>query len=61
MKTIKITHQKREYALSFEKIIRVLNILENKKLYNIKEEEIMQLMKKYNLFDNIFLENINNI
>ena len=61
MKTIKISYKKQEYNLSLEKLICIFNILENKKQDFLKEEEIIELMKKYNLFDDIFLKNINKI
>lgn len=61
MKTIKISYQKHDYDLSFEKITHILTILENKKCNNLKKEELVNLMKKYKLFDSAFLENINKI
>lgn len=55
---IKIVYKNREYSIQKDKIIFVLSKLQKKK---IQESEILDLMCKYKLFDEIFLENINKI
>ena len=61
MKTIKILYQNRMYDLALKKVVHILNILENKPPKDFEEKEVIELMKKYKLFDCIFLNNINKI
>ena len=56
--TILITHKNITYTINKEKLIYVLSKF---KCADVKEEEIMELMEKYNLFDRYFLANINKI
>ena len=53
-----IIHDKKKYRIENEKLIYILEKLEQRK---IKEEEIKLLMHKYNLYDEGFLENINKL
>lgn len=55
---IKIIHNKKVYYIEKQKILYTL-----KKIINadVKEEEIRELMKKYHLYDEYFLENISKI
>ena len=55
---IKIVYKNKEYLIQKDKVIFVLSHLQNAK---IKEEEIFDLMKKFQLYDENFLENINKI
>jgi hypothetical protein len=56
--TIKISHKNITYTINKEKLIYVLNELHQE---NIDESKILDLMKKYNLFDEYFLKTINKI
>ncbi|MBR5304341.1 MAG: hypothetical protein IKU37_05895 [Candidatus Gastranaerophilales bacterium] len=56
--TIKISHKNITYTIRKEKLIYTLSKLASK---NIDESEILELMKKYNLFDEYFLKTINKI
>lgn len=56
--TIKISHKNITYTINKEKLIYVLNELRQE---NIDESKILDLMKKYNLFDEYFLKTINKI
>ena len=55
---IKIVFKDKEYLISKDKVIFILEKLFCSK---VCEEEIIDLMKKYQLFDEIFLENVNKI
>lgn len=66
MKPIKIKYEKPNITQIFEievdKLIYVLSRLENNN--NLKyenQEQIEDLMKKYNLFDEYFLKNVNRL
>ena len=55
---IKISHNNKLYLISKDKIKFVLERLASRK---ISEPEIIELMEKYNLIDEDFLENISKI
>ena len=55
---IKIVFKKKEYFIEKDKIMFILSKLHDEK---IAENMIIDLMKKYQLFDEDFLENINKI
>lgn len=55
---IEITHDCKEFKVSKAKILFVLNKLTNKKLENLKESELLSLMKKFSLMDEYFLEKL---
>lgn len=55
---IKITHNKRVYHIQKEKLLYILKRISNEK---INEKDIKRYLKKYHLYDEYFLENINNI
>ena len=55
---IKITHNKKVYYVEKLKIIYVLKKISNKE---IKEKDIRKYMRKYHLYDDYFLENVNKI
>ena len=62
MSVIKIKHEAKEFNIKIEKLIYVLSKLENNN--NLKyenQEQIENLMEKYELFDEYFLNNINKI
>ncbi|MBR3604642.1 MAG: hypothetical protein IKL52_01275 [Candidatus Gastranaerophilales bacterium] len=65
MNIIKIEHQSRNkiesYDIEIEKILFVLSKLENKEIKFESFEQIKKLMKKYKLFDEYFLKNINKL
>jgi len=58
---MEVTFKDKIYKLDNKKVIYVLSRLTNKNLDNINEDEIVKLMKKYELYDEIFLENINKL
>lgn len=55
---IKITYNNKTYNINKEKLMFVLKKLKSN---DIKEEEIGELLEKYSLLDEYFLENINKI
>lgn len=56
---IKVLNNKKEYFINKEKLRYVLSRLEDS---DIKDEDMIYLMKKYKLdCDEVFLENINKI
>lgn len=65
MNTIKIKHQFRDeiksYDIEIDKLIFVLSKLENKKITFENLKQIEKLMKKYKLYDEHFLKNINKL
>ena len=65
MNTIKIKHRFgnkiESYDIEIEKILFVLSKLENKEINFESLEQIKKLMKKYKLFDEYFLKNINKL
>lgn len=56
--TIKISHKNIVYTIRKNKLLYVLKKLNSK---NIDEADILNLMKKYNLFDEYFLKTINKL
>lgn len=60
-KIINIDHKRKTYKLECEKVLFILSILENKKTDSLNNGKILKLLKKYGLFDEIFLKNINKI
>ena len=60
-KYINLLYNKKNYKINKYKLVKVLSILENCEIQDISDEEIKNLVKKYSLFDEVFLENINNI
>lgn len=65
MKTIKIKYQSGNkvinYDIKIDKILFILSKLENKNIKFESFEQIEKLMKKYKLFDEYFLDNINKL
>ena len=65
MTIIKIKHKTsktiQDFNIKLDKLIYVLSKLENKKIKFESQEQIEVLMKKYKLFDEYFLANINNL
>jgi hypothetical protein len=65
MNIIKIEHRFENkiesYDIEIEKILFVLSKLENKEIKFESFEQIKKLMKKYKLFDEYFLKNINKL
>ena len=55
---IRIVYKNKEYLIKRDRIMFVLSKLHNK---NINENKIIELMEKYRLFDESFLENVNKI
>ena len=55
----KITYRKKTYSINPKKLIYVLSRFEN--LVSSKEDSIDRLLKKYDLYDEYFLEHVNNI
>ncbi len=60
-KLMEINIKNKIYKLEKEKLLYVLSQLSNIPINEIKDEEIELLMNKYKLFDELFLENINNL
>ncbi len=50
-----------DYKISISKLQTVFSVLENEKVIIKSEKQIRSLMKKYTLFDEGFLKNINKI
>ena len=65
MNTIKIKYPKKRkpqiYEIETGKMLFILSKLENKKVEFQNINQIQKLMKKYRLFDKIFLENISKL
>ena len=65
MNTIKIKHKSKDntesYDIEIDKLIFVLSKLENKKITFKNLKQIEKLMKKYKLYDEHFLKNINKL
>ena len=55
---IKIYFKNKTYKLDKKKLLNILSILEARE---IKEFEIKFLMKKFDLYEEYFLNNINNL
>ncbi|MBQ8847527.1 MAG: hypothetical protein IJ003_01115 [Candidatus Gastranaerophilales bacterium] len=58
----KILETTKNIDIDIDKLIKVLSILENND--NLKyenKEQLERLMKKYNLFDEYFLKNVNKL
>ena len=53
-----VEFENKKYFLEKNKLIYILEKLEQKE---VKEENIEELMNKYNLYDEEFLENINKL
>ena len=56
--TIKISHKNVIYTIRKDKLLCILSKLSSK---IIEESEIIDLMKKYELFDEYFLKTINKL
>ena len=61
MENIEINFKNQKYFLERSKLIYVLSKLENRNLDKIADDEILVLFKKYDLYDEIFLTNVNKI
>ena len=55
---IETTYKNKTYKIDKKKLMLVLEKLANKE---ISEQEIIELMEKYNLMDEYFLENVNSL
>ncbi|MBQ8476307.1 hypothetical protein IJ531_04515 [bacterium] len=58
---IMITLRGVKYQINVEKLKMILSILDNRKITTYDERELKALMRKYLLYDEGFLENINKI
>lgn len=56
---IEIKFNKTKYSIEKSKIIRVLSKLNNSEM--ISEQDIEELMVKFGLYDEYFLENVNRL
>lgn len=54
----KVIYQNKEYILDEYKTKYFISRLSNLKMEEINEENLNELLEKYDLFDNVFLENI---
>ena len=58
---IEIIYNEKRYNISIENVSYVLSKLTQKDIKNIQQDEIIPLMKKYCLFDEVFLNEINDL
>ena len=58
---IKVTYNNKFYNLEKEKVVYILNFLENGELSELTEKEIRILLRAYGFICEDFLENINAI
>lgn len=61
MEKIEVVFKDRKYLLDKNKLIFILSELENRNLDKISDKEILKLFEKYDLYDEIFLANLNKI
>ena len=61
MSEIHIMHQNKVYVLDKDKVLFVLNALQNKKIKKISNAEIEKMFADFGLNDEYFLENINKL
>ena len=61
MEIIEIEFKNKKYSLEKSKLIYVLSKLENRNLNKITNDEMAVIFEKYDLYDEIFLANLNNI
>jgi len=55
-KMLKVTHNKKVYHINKEKLSYIIERLSGEK---VKEKELKKYMRKFKLYDEYFLENIN--
>ncbi|MBQ9149760.1 hypothetical protein IJX73_02400 [bacterium] len=55
---IKIRYKRKDYLVNKEKLLAIISILNCKK---IKETQVSKFMKKFRLYDENFLKNINRL
>jgi len=53
---LKVTHNKKVYHINKEKLSYIIERLSGEK---VKEKELKKYMRKFKLYDEYFLENIN--
>lgn len=58
---IAITFEGKTYNIDADNLISLLEKLSGENITYENDEQIFKYMKKYKLYDEIFLENINNI
>lgn len=58
---VEITFKKVKYKIVLINLIYVLSRLENRELVFENEKQIKTLMKKYSLYDEVFLKSINRL
>ena len=61
MEKFEIVFKDRKYLLDKNKLIFILSKLENRNLDKISNKEILKLFEKYDLYNEIFLANLNKI
>ena len=59
-KTIKISFKNKDYEVETDKLVHILEKLENTTIKRT-EDEIMKLFEKYSLYDEVFLKEVNNL
>ena len=60
-KYIVIPFEGKNYNVDCEKLEAVLSFLENKEVIIESDEQLSELLKKYDLYNDVFLKNINNL
>lgn len=61
MEFIEIIYNKKRYNISIKNISYVLSKLTQRDIKDIQQDEIIPLMKQYCLFDEVFLNEINDL
>lgn len=59
-KTIRISFKNKDYEVDTDKLVHILEKLENTTIKK-SEEEIMKLFEKYSLYDEVFLKEVNKL
>ena len=59
-KTIRISFKNKDYEVETDKLVHILEKLENTTIKK-SEEEIMKLFEKYSLYDEVFLKEVNKL
>ena len=58
---ITIKFKDKSYDVNIENLLIVISKLENRKIFNLSNDEIHNYLKKYQLYDDIFFKNVNRI
>lgn len=56
---LNLLYNNKNYSVNIDKLLKLLSILEGCEILDASESELINLVKKYHLFDEVFLENIN--